>query len=499
LGRRTADDGHSPGAPPMMPMMMHWRTPAAAIGSVLVALMASEARVQEKWPNNELYYAEKSWGQSYRDQWAHWKIGLTPKGDNSAWDIEDGSSNPVTIAFVDTGLDYMHPKIARENIWVNTREIASNGRDDDDNGYVDDVIGWNFVDRNNNPWDEDGHGTFTAGMIAATIGDGQGIAGINRGVRIMPLKALNVMGRGMISTMVPAIIYAANNGARIINISIEQIETDQSQALQWAVDYAFKKGALVVVAAGNQGQDTATISPSGLKHIIAVAGTDTADKRMGFSNWGKGIRLSAPAEEILSLRARRTDLLLMAGTRDYKRGRSFLGADSKYYHATGTSFSAPFVSGVASLILARNPSLTPVQLEHMLTMSADDVEAPGWDRLTGYGRLNARKALQADPDYFLYCEIHTVAPARVDGKPVVQITGRVDGGTLDRFEVQLGEGETPTSWKSLITRRGERVEDGVIATFPLSEINKRGHWAVRLVAYDRENKMRESRGALNVQ
>ncbi len=467
--------------------------------ATLFALMTGQALVQENWPNNVLYHSEKSWGQKYRDQWGHWKIGLTPKGQNSAWDIEDGSSNPVTVAFIDSGLDYQHPRIARENIWVNRKEIAGNRRDDDNNGFVDDVIGWNFIDRNNNPWDEDGHGTFTAGIIAATISDKEGIAGINRGVKIMPLKALNAMGRGSIAHILPAIIYAADNGARIVNISIEQLDTEQSQALQWAVDYAFKKGVLVVVAAGNQGRDTGAISPSGVKHVLAVAGTDTTDKRMGFSNWGKAIRLAAPAEEILSLRARRTDLLLMAGTRDYKRGRSFLGEDAKYYHATGTSFSAPFVSGVASLILAKRPNLSPVQLERMLTMSADDVEDPGWDRLTGYGRLNARKALEADPDYFLYSELHTVAPARKDGKAVVQLSGSVSGSNLDRFEVQLGEGTSPTTWRPMFTQRGQSVEGGDIGTFPVSEITRRGHWTVRLLAYDRDNKMRESRGSLNVQ
>lgn len=471
----------------------------AAVALALLAGLAPPARVEEKSPNDPLYHSAGSWGQRYGDQWAHRKVGLTPKGQNSAWDIEDGERDPIVVAFVDTGIDYAHPELAKRNIWINPKEIAGNGIDDDKNGYVDDVIGWNFIDNNNDPWDTDGHGTFTAGIIAATIDNGEGIAGINRGVKIMPLKALNFLGRGSVSHMVKAIIYAADNGARIVNMSIEQLEQERSAALQWAVDYAHKKGVLVVVAAGNQGHDTAGITPSGLQHVITVAGTDVNDRRMGFSNWGKFVRLAAPAEEILSLRARRTDLLLMAGTRDYKRGRAFLGQDAKYYHATGTSFSAPFVSGVASLILAKNPKLTAAQVERMLLMSADDVETPGWDQLTGYGRLNARKALEADPDYFLYCEVHAVAPKREGGRNVVQVSGTVNGSALDRYELQLGQGEAPSSWRTLRTERGRAVDDAPLGSFPVSEITSRGHWTVRVLAYDRTNRVRESRGSLNVQ
>ncbi len=472
-------------------------------GLALVALIvlgaATRGSVQERVPSSAYLYSKGSWGQSYADQWAHWKVGLRPKGQQSAWDIEDGERNPVVVAFIDTGLDYVHPGIARRNIWVNLKEVPGNGVDDDKNGFVDDVIGWNFIDNDNDPWDNDGHGTFTAGIVAATVDDAEGIAGINRGVRIMALKALDFQGRASVSQVIPAIVYAADNGARIVNVSIEQMEAERSGALQWAVDYAYQKGVLVVVAAGNQGRDTALNSPSGLDHVITVAGTDTEDKRLGFSNYGKYVRIAAPGEEILSLRARRTDLLVMAGSKQYTPGQAFVGAEAKYYHATGTSFAAPFVAGVASLILAKNPRLTPVQVEHMLLMSADDVETPGWDQLTGYGRLNARKALEADPDYYLYSEIHRVLPTRDQGRSVIQVLGRVTGSRLDRYEIQLGRGEDPTSWKTVIMERGRPVDDGVLGAIPGREITALGHWTVRLLAYDTNGQVRESRGRLNVQ
>ena len=470
------------------------------VATLVVILTVREVRVQVRLPSDPYFYTKGSWGQNYQDQWGHWKVGLTPMWEGkSAWDIESGEKNPVVVAVIDTGLDYIHPEIAKKNVWINTKEISGNGIDDDKNGYVDDVIGWNFIEGNNNPWDNDGHGTFTAGIMAATINNGEGIAGINPGVKIMPLRALNFLGRGATSHIVQALAYAADNGARIVNISIEQLEPEKSKALQWAVDYAYKKGVLVVVAAGNQGHDTATISPSGLEHVITVAATDHEDKRMGFSNWGKYIKISAPGEEILSLRARRTDLLVMAGSKEYQAGRAFLGSDARYYHATGTSFASPFVAGVASLMLAKNSRLTPDQLEHMLLMSADDVEAPGWDQLTGYGRLNARRALEADPNYFLYAELHRIAPAREDGRTVIQVFGTAKGSQWGSYRVEIGEGENPAQWRRAGKLSGGQVTDGLLATFTQADFGRGGKWNVRLVAEDSTGKTRESRQPLTLQ
>ncbi len=471
----------------------------AAVAVLLLAISADEPLVQERVPNDPYLYSKGSWKQAHLDQWGHWKVGLTPMGTGkSAWDIETGESNSVIVAFIDSGLDYIHPEIARRNVWINRKEIPGNGIDDDDNGYRDDLIGWNFIDKNNNPWDNDGHGTFTAGMVAARTNNGEGIVGINRAVKIMPLRALNFLGRGKVSDMVEAIVYAADNGARIVNVSIEQLEHEKSRALQWAVDYAHKKGVLIVVASGNQGRDTATISPSGLKRVLTVAATDTQDKRMGFSNWGKFIRIAAPGEDILSLRARKTDLLAMAGSKEYKAGRAFLGPDNKYYHATGTSFAATYVTGVASLILAKHPRRTNVQVERMLLMSADDVESPGWDQLTGYGRLNARKALQADPDYYLYAEIHKVAPGREAGRTVVQVFGTIMGSHLGSYHLEVGQGENPTTWRKAGQVVGIPVEDGQIGTFTQADFGSAGRWTIRLVAQDTKGKQRESRGTLTI-
>lgn len=482
--------------------MPHSRLTIFVGASTLLFLTVAvrELRVQERTPNDPYLYSKGSWGQSYQDQWGHVKIGLTPMGaGKSAWDIETGEKNPVVVAFVDSGLDYIHPDIAKKNVWINEKEIPGNGLDDDKNGFVDDAIGWNFMEGNNNPWDNDGHGTFTAGVVAATINNNEGIAGINRGVKIMPLRALNFLGRGDSANLLKAIVYAADNGARVINISIEQLESGKSKALQWAVNYAYKKGVLVVIAAGNQGLDTSTISPSGLEHVLTVAATDTSDKRMGFSNWGKYIKIAAPGEEILSLRARRTDLLVMAGSKEYEAGRAFLGQDAKYYHATGTSFAAPFVTGVASLLLAKNPRLTPDQLEHMLLMSADDVEAPGWDQLTGYGRLNARKALEADPDYYLYAELHRLAPAKEAGRTVIQAFGTVGGSHWGNYSLEVAESDNPTQWRKAGKLTGGQAKDAILGTLTSQDFGKPGKWTVRIVAQDGKGQSKESRLGFTLQ
>jgi hypothetical protein len=166
--------------------------------------------------------------------------------------------------------------------------------------------------------------------------------------------------------------------------------------------------------------------------------------------------------------------------------------------SSGTSFAAPMVSAVASLIWAKHPGLTNVQVERMLLMSADDVEAPGWDVHTGYGRLNARKALTAAPDRYLYAELHRLASAREDNRGVIQVFGTVAGSHLQDYAIELGQGEMPAQWKSIGAPRTQPAERALLGTIPVREITARGHWTVRVVARDSGGVTRESRSPLSI-
>ncbi|OGQ81007.1 MAG: hypothetical protein A3F90_11780 [Deltaproteobacteria bacterium RIFCSPLOWO2_12_FULL_60_19] len=450
-------------------------------------------------PNDPHFAATGSWKQKYADQWALHKIGFKPLEDkSSAWHLTTGTERPVVVAVIDTGIDLTHPDLHINNIWFNPKEIPGNGLDDDGNGFIDDLIGWNFLHNNNNPSDLVGHGTHIAGLIAARWNNGRGIAGINRGVRIMALKALNEVGKGWGSDIARAIVYAVDNGARIINISAEH--TGHTKFLAKAFAYAQEKGVLVVVAAGNQGSDTTKIEPANQPGTLVVAATQPDDKRVGFSNWGQKVALAAPGIDVLSLRARGTDLVQTTALDPTKTKprEAIVGKDQNYYRVAGTSFSAPLVAGVASLMLAKNPGLTAAQLDRMLRMSADDIEAPGWDLLTGYGRLNARKALEADPDYYLYAELHRIAAARESGKAVIQVFGTVMGSQLGEYRLEVGQGDNPTSWRGAGRVTGGPIKDNLVGTLTAADFGGTGRWTIRLVTQDQKGLTRESRWAFTL-
>lgn len=470
---------------------MNKRRVAILLVSYLCVLVWGQALAVT--PNDPYFVSTGAWGQSFADQWALPKIGFLPKGSGkSAWDLETGEGKPVVVAVLDSGLDYFHPDLRASSIWRNPKPAKTG---EDKNGYVNDLVGWDFVHNSNNPWDDDGHGTFVAGLVAATANNGKGMAGINWDAQIMPLKIMNVFGKGRAFHVARAIMYAADHGAKVINLSLEADQLSQTDQL--AIDYAYGKGALIVVAAGNQGMDTEGHGPAGMQHVLTIAALDSNDKRAGFSNWGKHVKLAAPGVDILSLRARRTDFPLVSGVADYKATQAFIGPQAQLMHASGTSFSAPLVSAVASLIWAKYPNLTNVQVERMLIESADDVEEPGWDNFTGAGRLNAVAALKADPNYFLTAKVSQVTPVKVDGKTAIQVSGTAVGSQLKSYELQLGQGDKPLSWKTVLKVDGTSVDDGVLGTFPVKEITAKGKWLVRLVAQDGK-KTKEARGTLDV-
>ncbi len=461
----------------------------AGLGTVVAAGTAT--------PNDQYYLSKGSWQQDYDDQWGLKQIGFAKSGSgSSAWDIEDGKRNPVIVAVIDSGLDYYHPDFDRRALWKNPKE-SLNGLDDDGNGYVDDVFGWDFVEQDNNPWDQTGHGTHVAGIIAATTGNGLGIAGINSGARIMPLRVLNFLGRGYNFGAAEAIHYAVANGARVINLSLGGKRP--SGAERRAIEYADAQGVVVVVAAGNEGAEATGAGIAALPAVITVGAGDVNGNRALFSNWGSEIDVIAPGVEILSLRARRTDIVQMSGAAKYQPGSRVVGGPQGwYYRASGTSFAAPFVTGVASLLFANDPSLDGTQVKRMIVQSARDVDPPGVDQFSGYGMLDARAALAADPEFFIDAMIHELKVVQKNGKPHVRVIGTVDADKLKQAWIEIGGGDDPQKWKKVSRNVNKPVHGGELDDLPAGHFSGAKKWTLRLVVQHKNGATREARFLLNL-
>lgn len=417
-----------------------------------------------------------SWGQMRDDQWAIKRVGFTD-GEDSAWNRVPADASPVVVAVIDTGLDWHHLDISADNLWRNEDEVPDNGIDDDGNGYVDDVIGWDFLGHHNKPWDFDGHGTIVAGIIAATQDNGAGIAGINPHARIMVLKGVNNFGNTRASYLAEAIVYAADNGARVINLSVGGPHTSEME--QAAIAYAHEKGVLLVAASGNEGMELDDYGPGGSDNLLTVGATFTDDRAAGFSNYGDTVELVAPGVDVLSLRARYTDANYRPDNEDeYKLGTNYVGEDKRYIHVSGTSFSAPIVAATASLLMAKNPGMSAAEVEELLLATAEDIETPGRDKYSGYGIVNAKAALGVEAGFFVSAEITGVDPVETDAGTVLHIKGTIDADSFKRAWMQIGPGENPGAWKYVGQKRKYPIHDGVLGVVPVAEFAGADLWQI---------------------
>ena len=433
--------------------------------------------------DDPLFKSQGSWGQDYDDQWALKRV-------LDGADLQPSGGAPVVIAIIDTGVDYQHPDLARDRIWRNSNE-RDNGIDDDENGYVDDLIGWDFANDTNNPWDNSGHGTHVAGIIAATTNNGRGVAGMTNQVQVMPLKVLTVFGRGRADGVAAAIYYAVANGARVVNMSLGG--AGQSPAQQRALQYAFDKGVLVVVASGNEGANTQGFGPAELDTVLTVGASGPDDKRLGFSNWGSSLDLVAPGQDVVSLRARFSDFALVADTADYVAGEWIVGADAGYYRASGTSFAAPFVSGAAAVLLARDPGLEAPDLMRILRQSARDTGTPGVDQFSGYGLVSLKAALELPPGFFLRAQIAGVEVVEVKGQPAIRVLGTAAADRFGEAWVELGEGDEPARWKKAGKALREAVQDDALVDIPGSAFGGASQWTLRLRVKHKDGREQEAR------
>lgn len=276
-----------------------------------IKLYESDPNVEYAEPNYYVYAAATTPDDTgFSEQWGLHNIGQTVDGSAGtpdadmdapeAWDITTGS-NDVIIAVIDTGVAYDHPELAG-NIWQNTVEVT-NEEDDDGNGYIDDIRGWDFVDNDNDPMDYNGHGTHVAGTFAAISNNNRGIAGVMWCAQIMPLRFLDTVGEGTTADAILAIDYAIDNGAKILNNSWGG--GGYSQALKEAIERAKAAGALFIAAAGNEEKNNDMVpnypSSYDVDNIIAVAATDQNDNLAYFSNYGAtSVHVAAPGTNIYS-------------------------------------------------------------------------------------------------------------------------------------------------------------------------------------------------------
>jgi subtilisin family serine protease len=312
---------------------------------------------------------------SYGEQY-----GLALIGAPQAWDRTVGSRD-VIIGVVDTGIDYLHPDLV-DNVWVNAAETPGNGVDDDGNGLVDDVYGWNFDAGTSENMDDNGHGTHVSGTIGATGNNALGVTGVAWNVRVLGCKGLDKDGSGFFSSIAACIDYLVNlklRGENILAVSMS-LGGNRSSVLERALVRARDAGLLVVAAAGNESANNDRVAsfPANfaLDNIISVAAVDSGAQLASFSNFGvKSVDLAAPGVGILSTLPREF------------RGMGGYGAMS------GTSMATPHVSGAAALVASINPALTAGQIREILLQSVTPAGSLNRVVSTG-GILNVDRALQ---------------------------------------------------------------------------------------------------------
>ena len=357
------------------------------------------------------YSSAGSWGQNYDDLWWHKRVEA-----EKAWAYARGEG--VTIAVIDTGLDLTHPDIA-DNVWQNEKEKnGQSGVDDDANGFVDDINGWDFYNRDANPTDDQGHGSHVSGIAAAAADNQLGIAGIAPESKILPVKALNSSGSGFIRDIAAGVRYAVDLGAKVINMSLgawkSLLSATSRKAMEDAVAYALEHGAMVVTSAGNSDTDASEFYPGAVEGVINVSALEpVTDALAWFSNYGDIIDVAAPGVDVLSLRA--------SGTNFGNPVPDVTG----YARASGTSMAAPVVAGVIALMLSWDPGLKYADIVRRLHFSAVDLGVTGFDPAFGYGLVNAFAAVSRD--YYKAGQLKTQWLAVPDADGFVHYEYNLDG------------------------------------------------------------------------
>lgn len=397
---------------------------------------------------------------NYSKQWNLKAINIP-----EAWNIEQGNPS-VIIGVVDSGVIKNHPDLQNQ-LWHNSDEIPDNGIDDDNNGYVDDLYGWDFsdaptlpgqgdwVNRDNSPDDETGHGTHVSGIIAAETDNRIGIAGIASKCKIMTLRAGFRIGLGSFlqnDDVAASIVYAADNGAKVINLSLG--DTVNAFLIQAAVEYAFHRGCVLVGAAGNS-PEPGVYYPAALDEVISVASLDN-NLQLGNSNFGSSVDIAAPGEDIIS-----TDFDLLDTSNN-----------EGYRIRSGTSMATAHVSGVTALLISANPSCDNLQIQQWLKSSAQELSITN---LVGAGVVDAFRLLTNQQQ--LDAQIsYTSNP---DENSVLGINGTAVGEGFVQYWLEYGISEIPDLWYPIGFPQTNQVYSSLLQKWETSLLDE-GIYTLRL-------------------
>lgn len=336
--------------------------------------------------------------------------GMVDNNVKDGWSKAKGDN--IVVAVLDTGVDYEHEDLV-QNLWRNTKEIPGNNIDDDGNGFVDDIVGWDFVSNDNKPYDlttdmmtmltgggNPGHGTHCAGNVAARGDNGKGIGGVAPNAKIMILRFLSEKGSGTTADAIKSIKYAVDNGAKVLSNSWgssgeDPNDAEGNKALRDAVQYSMDKGTLFVAAAGNgdsQGKgynnDTSDkpAYPASYTHenIVSVAALDSSNQLGTFSNWGAtSVDLGAPGVKVYST-------ISGGGYSDTVLDLSFLGMGVVTWD--GTSMATPHVSGAAALYWSKHPNASWKEVKAAILGSVTTISALQ-GKATSNGKMNVQSLM----------------------------------------------------------------------------------------------------------
>lgn len=423
-------------------------------------------KIEDIAPNDEFY----------GEQWALDNINA-----EAAW--EKASGKNIVIGVLDTGIDFDHEDL-KNQLWINSKEdINNNGKfdpwssakdidgvfgdfdgiDNDGNGFIDDVIGYDFIDQkvanigdysvpDPIPADEHGHGTLVSGVISAEHNNEKGISGLAYSSKIMSLRVFDITGNGENDDIANAVIYAVLNGAKVLNFSFG--EEVPSQLMRDAVKFAYESGCVMIASSGNNGWQYSHY-PSGYDEVISVGYSNVKNNREYRSNYGSNLDILAPGANILT-----TDM------------------GDTYRPASGSSLAAPFASATAALLLETDDSASPEDIKGILQASARDIEDQGWDPKTGSGILDAGAAVNTIGKTniaFIYPGTDEII--NKDTVSSIPIALSIATPLFDNFLIMLGEGRLPAStntkpdvWDTLVSNIDRQIINEPIVFFSTEDL-----------------------------